>query len=266
MAGNNDMDDGKSQWVCSMGHFLGLFDSSWLGIPPTGKLTFLRYCEFNCVQNGQIVESCMHCDILGVMHQAGQYPLPPMTGAFFMTPGPSTHDGLLFGSSSDDEALATLALTQLMCLDLHRLNKQAQETGSNACPPEVLAKTWAEDFLWFGPAGIGSTGLSIPRYQRQHQMPFRCNLHDKSYVGHCARFAEGNYACWFGWPNLTNKASGGFLGLPGDNTVAEMRVVDVYRREGDKLVENWMFMDVLHYLKNRGLDVLARMREMNQVG
>lgn len=97
-------------------------------------------------------------------------------------------------------------------------------------------------------------------------MPFRCNLHDKSYVGHCARFAEGNYACWFGWPNLTNKSSGGFLGLPSDNTVAEMRVVDVYRREGDKLVENWMFMDVLHYLNNRGLDVLARMQELNQVG
>lgn len=45
-----------------------------------------------------------------------------------------------------------------------------------------------------------------------------------------------------------------------------MRVVDVYRREGDKLVENWMFMDVLRYLNNRGLDVLARMRELNQVG
>jgi len=181
-----------------------------------------------------------------------------------MTPGPNTHDGLLFESMSDDEGLATLALTQLMCLDLHRLNQQAQETGSNACPPEVLAKTWGEDFLWFGPAGIGSTGLSIPRYQRQHQMPFRCNLHDKSYVGHIARFAEGHYTCWFGWPNLSNKASGGFLGLPGDDTKAEMRVVDVYRREGDKLVENWMFMDVLHYLKMRGLDVLARMKELNQ--
>ena len=49
------------------------------------------------------------------------------------------------------------------------------------------------------------------------------------------------------WANLqvaeksslaTNQASGGFLGLPGDTVAAEWRVVDVLRREGDKLTEN----------------------------
>jgi len=69
---------------------------------------------------------------------------------------------------------------------------------------------------------------------------------------------EGRYEAWFGWPNLTNKASGGFLGLPATEKTAEMRVVDVYRRDGPKLAENWVFMDLPHYLKCRGLDVLAR--------
>ena len=40
-----------------------------------------------------------------------------------------------------------------------------------------------------------------------------------------------------------------------------MRIVDIYRRDGDKLVENWMFMDMLHYLNMQGLDVLARIGE-----
>ena len=55
--------------------------------------------------------------------------------------------------------------------------------------------------------------------------------------------------------------SGGFLGLPASRP-ADMRVVDVYRRDGDKLAENWVFIDLLHWLHMQGLDVLARMRQL----
>ena len=48
------------------------------------------------------------------------------------------------------------------------------------------------------------------------------------------------------------------MGLPASDTPGEFRVVDIYRREGDKLAENWVFIDILHYLKTQGLDVLAR--------
>jgi hypothetical protein len=264
LAGKNDVDGGATIWVCSMGHFFGLFDGPWLGIPPTYRLTPVRYCEFSRVSSdGLIVESCMHVDILSVMHQAGQYPLPPMTGACLIpSPGPRTHDGLLFEPQSDDDSVATVALLHLMNNELIRLNQESKESGNNECPPEVLATTWADDMMWYGPAGIGTTGLSIRRYQKQHQMPFRNNLYDKDFKGHIARFAEGSYEAWFGWPNLTNKALGGFMGLPGSETVAELRVVDVYRREGDKIVENWIFIDMLRYLMMRGLDVLERMREL----
>ena len=39
-----------------------------------------------------------------------------------------------------------------------------------------------------------------------------------------------------------------------------MRVVDIYRREGDKLAENWIFIDVPYFLKQQGLDVLERLQ------
>jgi hypothetical protein len=43
-----------------------------------------------------------------------------------------------------------------------------------------------------------------------------------------------------------------------------MRVVDVYRRQGDKLAENWAFMDLPHYLNMQGLDIFTRVRELRQ--
>jgi hypothetical protein len=39
-----------------------------------------------------------------------------------------------------------------------------------------------------------------------------------------------------------------------------MRVMDFWRRQGDKLAENWVFIDVLDLLAQMGFDVLERMR------
>jgi len=245
------------QWVMSMGNFMGLFDADWLGIPHTRKIANLRYAEFNCVQNGKITQTGLFLDIIGLMVQADVYPLPPSTGTCFNYPGPRTHDGLLFADAPQEESVVTLALVSEMLDDLNELN----ESGSMGCPPEVLEKTWSKDMIWYGPAGIGAT-YTIPRYQEQQQLPFRSRLADKTFHGHVCRFAEGNYACFFGWPNLSNTPIGGFLGLPGGKVNATMQVVDVYRRQGDKLAENWVFIDLPYWLKQQGLDVLERTQKI----
>ncbi len=259
-SGMNDCDKDASLWVLSAGHLLGLFDNNWLGIPSTGKIILLRYAEFHRVVRDKIAETALFCDILSVMNQAGQYPLPPMTGAAFIYPGPRTHNGLLLAPQNSTEGIKTMTLVNQMISELTALNK----SDSDHCPPEVLAKTWHEDMLWYGPTGIGAS-YTIPRYQQQHQYPFRENLADKVFNGHIARFAEGNYCAFFGWPSLNNRNKGGFLGLPASSTHAPMHVVDIYRREGDKLAENWVYIDILHYLYEQGLDVLQRMKRMNRV-
>jgi hypothetical protein len=244
---------GGEQWVMSMGNFMGLFDADWLGIPCTGKMVNLRYAEFNCVENGKITRTGLFIDIVGLMVQAGVYPLPPSTGVYFNYPGPRDHGGLLFDDAPPEEGAKTLELLNKMIDDLIELN----DSGSMGCPPEVLEKTWADDMTWYGPAGIGAS-YTISRYQQQHQLPFRNNLGDKKFHGHVCRFAEGNFAGFFGWPNLSNTALGGWLGLPGSNKNAEMQVVDVYCRKGDKLSENWVFIDIPYWLKQQGLDILKR--------
>lgn len=245
------------QWVMSMGNFMGLFDNDWLGIPCTRKIANLRYAEFNCVENGKISKTGLFVDIIGLMSQAGTYPLPPSTGVYYTYPGPRTHDGLLYDDAPGEEGIVTLALVNEMIDDLSALN----ESGSMGCPPELLEKTWSKKMIWYGPAGIGAS-YTIPRYQEQHQLPFRAHLADKQFNGHICRFAEGNFACFFGWPNLTNRPIGGFLGLPGSDINAHMQVVDVYRREGDKLAENWIFIDIPYWLKQQGLDVLKRTEQI----
>jgi hypothetical protein len=251
MAGTSEI-NGET-WVMSMGHFMGLFDQDWLGIRATRKVVMLRYAEFNCVENGKITKSGLWLDIIGLMHQVGINPLPPQTGASFVYPGPRHHNGLLFNEQAPEEGVKTLNVLNTMIDDLSKLN----QTANDRAGPEVMQKNWHDNMTWYGPAGIGAT-YTIPRYQEQHMYPFREGLHDKVFNGHVCRFAEGQFACFFGWPNLSNKAKGGFMGLPSGDVRADMRVVDVYYRHGDKLLENWVLIDIPYWLKQQGVDILAR--------
>ncbi|WP_343120181.1 nuclear transport factor 2 family protein, partial [Clostridioides difficile] len=165
IAGTNEIDN--SEWVMSMGHFMGLFDKDWLGIKHTRKMISLRYAEFNCVQDGKIAKTGLFVDIIGFMIQAGVNPLPPQTGSYFVYPGPIDHNGLLFEDADEVEGVKTLALVNKMVDDLSELN----ESGAMGCPPEILEKSWAKDMIWYGPGGIGAS-YTIPRYQEQHQLPF----------------------------------------------------------------------------------------------
>jgi len=251
MAGKNEVDG--TEWVTSMGKFMGLFDNDWLGIPSTGKITFLPYVEFNRVSDGKIGESAFFCDIISVMKQVGLTPLPIQTGAEIINPGPRTHDGLMFDIQDEAESRKTLDLTNRMVDDLV---SDGLESSS-----KTLAKTWHEDMIWFGPSGIGAT-YTIDRYQIQHQRPFGAGLDNIVFNGHVCNYAEGNYAGWFGWPNLTMTSSGGFMGLPASDRKVHMRVVDMYRRDGDKLAENWIFIDMLYWMMQQDVDVLERSRQI----
>ena len=253
MAGKNEMDGFSSTWVVSMGHLMGLFDEAWLEIAPTGKMAFLRYCEFNKVENNKITETAMYFDIPHLMMQAGLQLFPPQTAAHLVQPGPMPHDGLMFGPQPEAEGKATLAAINAMINDL--------SIWQTDMPLEQeLARTWHDDMIWWGPAGIGAT-YTIERYAKQHAGPFRAAFAERSKIAHICRVAEGHYGGFFGWPNFTAIHKGGFMGMPASGRRGEMRVIDIYRRDGDKLAENWIFIDLLHFWKTQGVDILARMKE-----
>ena len=241
-------------WSCSRGNFMGLFDTDFLDIPAHGRTAFLPYAEFHRIEPRlqKIAETALFIDLIALQQQVGLDPIPSQTGSRIIHPGPMTGDGIQLLPAAREATEKTRSLLDMMISDLRDQNSR----GTVACPPDVLRKTWHEDMAWYGPGGIG-TSITIPRYQIQHQTPFRTRLSDKVFNGHVCRIAEGRYSGWFGWPNLNNRNSGGFLGLPPSDRQAEMRVVDIYRRDGDKLAENWVYIDILHYAGQHNVDLLT---------
>lgn len=250
MAGRNDMDGGQSVWVASMGHLMGLFDAPWLGIPATRRLVMLRYAEFHRVVAGRIAETATFVDIPHLMIQAGIDPFPNATAAHLVQPGPMTHAGVMTGPQDPAEGERTLAAINAMIRDLGQWDL--------GLPLEVeLRRTWQEDMVWWGPAGIGAT-YTIPRYAEQHAGPFRAGFADRTRTNHIARIAEGHFGGFFGWPNFTARPTGGFMGMPATDKAGPFRVIDIYRRGERKLAENWIFIDLLHFWAEQGVDVLSR--------
>ena len=247
-AGKNFIDDGTSVWVCSMGHLMGLFDEPWIGIKPTEKIIMFRYAEFHKIENGKISETAFYFDIPHLMIQAGYHPFKDPTAMHLVQPGPATHDALLYNDAPEAEGKKTMDVMHAMINDLG--------TWQLGLPlEEELARTWHDDMTWWGPAGIGAT-YTIERYAKQHSGPFRAAFSDRSGTGHIARIAEGHYSGFFGWPNFIAKPTGGFMGLSPSEKLCEFRVIDIYRRQGNKLKENWVFIDILYFFKQQNIDIL----------
>ncbi len=85
----NHADNFESEWVCSMGHLLGLFDKDWLGIPSTGQPITMRYSDFWHIESGKLAENWVMVDNLGVIQQLADRdaePRPPDRKQIYMTP------------------------------------------------------------------------------------------------------------------------------------------------------------------------------------
>lgn len=252
MAGDNALDDGATTWVVSMGHLLGLFDAPFLGLRPTRHGTMLRYAEFFRVEGGRITDVTLFLDMLNLMHLVRAECLPEATGPVMVTPGPRTHGGLMFDAQDPSAGQDTLALFQrminrLLGTDVHTLKSD-------------LVLDWTEDMIWWGPGGIGAP-YTQGRYLEQHTGPFEDGLTWGTFFGHRMEIGEGHFGGFFGWPTFDVISKGGYIGLaPASDTPATMRVVDIYRREGDLLAENWNFIDQLHFLDQLGVDLVARQK------
>lgn len=248
-AGRHHLQPDNALWVVSMGHFLGDFTSPWLGIAPTSKTTYVPYVAFYRIEAGAIVETVEFFDILAVITQTGRNPwAADQTAAQLMSPGPLTHDGLLHTPQDKAQSADTFTLTNAMLTEL------AVEMTS---PADHMTRYWHADMNWFGPSGIGAC-LGFKGYRRGHTDPFEAQLEFVDYIPEKAATAEGCYSSFLWWPGLRMRNLGGYMGLPASDVVSEMRIVDVYRRDGEKLAENWIFIDMLHFLKMQGVDLLEQ--------
>lgn len=247
-AGRHHMSGDGALWVVSMGHLLGDWTGDWLGIPPTMKATFIPYVSWYRIAGEKIVETVEFLDLLSVITQAGRNPYATdQTAAHLMSPGPLTHDGLVHAPQDPAISARTFEITDAMLTEL---------AMTMTSPADHMRRFWHSNMNWFGPAGIGAC-LGFRGYRRGHTDPFNVRQDFIDYHAETAATAEGNYAAFLWLPCLGMRNTGDYLGVPANEVVAEMRVVDVYRRVGDRLAENWIFIDMLHFMKMQGVDLLA---------
>ncbi len=241
-----------ARWVAAQGHFVGTFERDWLGIPSTGGAIALRYGEFSRIEEGRMVEVRLLFDLVDLARQAGVMLLPPCPGSPERWPAPATQDGLRLCETDPAAGAATLALALSMGAGLGSYNGRSLESMGQE-------RFWdVRRMMWYGPAGIGTTrGLS--GFQRFHQIPFLTAFPDRRGGDHVCRLGSGTYAAWTGWPSVRATHRGPYLGVPASGRRVGMRVMDFYRREGDRLVENWVLIDLLDLFRQIGVELLARL-------
>lgn len=266
-------------YLAAVGHYCGTMRGDWLGIPATRRPIFLRYGEvWRIGPDGRAVEATLLWDVLDLMRQAGVWPLAPPLGSAETWSGPITADGVRLDPSDPETSRASLAQTLAMHRTLAEHDDRASLTreGLIAMPQR---EHWHPLMMWYGPAGIGTT-RGLDGFVDGHQLPFRIAFHRpqgtfeavtaeraRHGAGHYIRIGDGPYSVTGGWPSVyAIHAGGGFCGLPPTGRPVFMRVMDFYLHDEGLIRENWVPLDMLHLLRQMGVDPLARLREVLRHG
>ncbi|WP_019277687.1 ester cyclase [Vibrio coralliilyticus] len=242
-------------WYNSTGYFVGTFEQPLFGIPATGKTLYLRYTEMVCVENNQITESYMIPDFIDAMNQSRVNPLRKSLGHDGLIPSPATADGIQTSDACEEYSAKSGQLVHDMLACLGRFD------GKDLYSMD-LENYWHKDFMWYGPAGIGTT-RGIKGFRNHHQAPFVFAFPDRSVDIELNFLAQNDYVSTGGWPHMhgTHTGHSGWLGLAPTGKNIELRVMDIWRREGDLLKENWVAIDIVHILLQLGYDVFGQMKE-----
>ncbi|MXU64795.1 ester cyclase [Oceanomicrobium pacificus] len=251
-------DTDGAQWVGCGGYYCGTFAAPFLDIPPTGHMAHMRFHEFFRFEDNRVVEMQALWDIPELIMQAGAWPMGPSLGREWHIPGPATQDGLVPGPH--DEARSVRSRDRVIDM-LEHMKRHPAQGGPDVMEME---RFWHERMSWYGPSGIG-TGRGIGGFRHWHQIPFLNGMPDRGrYVDEIDYhfFGDGDYVAVTGWPDMIQTVSaGGWLGIAPSDKRIEMRSLDFWRLEGDRIRENWVMVDLLHAFDQLGVDVLARMRE-----
>lgn len=241
------------EWVSSTGYYSGHFAQKWLGIQPTGALAYLRVGEFHRMVEGRAVESYIFLDIPELMIAAGQWPIKDSPGRnrgyTGFLPGPAGDDGVMVESQDPAQSEKSFRIVSDMLVRL-------------ATEDQAWRPYWHDNMVWYGPGAFGSfIGIeNFAGFQVTFENAFddwAGGSSDRGRTHHFIRHGDGNYACSGGWPSVSGTQIKPYLGQPATHKMLYMRVCDWWRREGELLTENWVFVDIPHVLLQMGYDLFA---------
>jgi predicted ester cyclase len=249
-------------WLGCLGHYVGTFADDWLGLPATQGVVAVRFAEGHALREGKLSRSYIFIDFLDLMRQAGYWPIAPSLGREMHWLSPQTHDGVILSPQADAVSRRTHTFIVRLHTSLDVLDGQVLNPETMDLIEREDARHFHPNFLWYGPAGIGTT-RGIKGFSDYHGHPFLTAFPDRGggEPPHFIRISDGPYAVTGGWGYLQATHTGNdFLGLPATGKRVVMRVMDFYRCDDRTICENWVPIDIPHLLLQMGVDVFGRMR------
>lgn len=259
--------DGDDDWVSGMGYLTGTFVHDWLGIPATGKKTHIHFGQFFVMRDAKIVESYCILDILSVFKQAGFQVLPNALGREGgKLQKPRGGDGVMLAEQDALEGRQSKQLVEAMWNGLMRFERERDNENLDAMEQQHY---WHPDFHWMGPTGIGSTH-NILEFQDFHQRPWLAAFGDRNLdVEHTGRYmgflGEGRYAAGGIWNQEFSTHHGQYQGVPATGKLMTIRDFDWYNREGNRIVQNWIPIDLIDVFKQLDVDLFDRMHRQHEL-
>ena len=246
----DDQRDGH-MWVCGTGYLKATFVHDYLTIPATAGRVDVRWGEFCRLQQGRIVEIYCLLDLIDLMQQAGVHVLPPSRGEVGVFPPPRAEDGILLDAQDGSETRRSLE--HIRRFIFHGLN----EYDESSLESMGMADFFHPDVRWYGPGGIGAC-LSLEDFQSRHQQPWLHAFSNRQVQNLDSLFAEGSYSGASGWKGVMATHTGEYLGCPPTTTrLIGINGLDYWKREGEQLVENWVFVDMVHLFRQLGIDLFG---------
>ena len=252
--------------VGSISSLSGVFKNTWLGIQPNNKMVNLKCCEIHQLKDGKIIESYILIDLIDLLIQTGSNPINPSRGSEGNWLNPINTDGINFFEKDMEISKASLEQSLIMQRSLNI--KPELEVSSDKDLKERLINHpqkdfWHEKMIWYGPSGIG-TARSLEGFVDNHQLPFRKTFKERNYwkLGHYCELGDGKFSLTAGWNSIQAiYGTEDWLGYKSENQKVTMRVMDFYHHDEGKIRENWVPIDIIHILKQIGVDVLESIKK-----
>ncbi|OCW82240.1 hypothetical protein AKH20_03535, partial [Pelagibacteraceae bacterium GOM-A3] len=243
----------------------GYFIKPWLEIKPNYKMINLRCCEIHELKETKIVESHILIDVMDFLRQCGISSINPSRGSEGAWLPPINTDGVNFYEKNME--VSNFNLKQALSMNRSLNLKPEKENLSNEELKNRLLnhpqkEYWHDKMIWYGPCGIG-TSRSLEGFIDMHQLPFRKSFTERDYfkLGHYCEIGDGKFSLCAGWHSLeAYYGSNDWLGYKANKQKLTMRVMDFYHHDEGKIRENWVPIDILHILKQIGIDVLDNIK------
>ena len=219
------------------------------------------------MKDEKIVESYCILDILAVFKQAGFQVLPNANGREGgKLQKPRGDDGILLVQQDELEGLQSKQLVESMWNGLMRYSRERDMDSMSAMEQQHY---WHPDFHWMGPTGIGSTH-NIPEFQDFHQRPWLTAFGDRNlkveqngrYMGF---MGEGLYAAGGIWDQTFSAHYSEYQDVEASGKLMTLRDFDWYKRDGNRLIQNWIPIDLIDLFRQMDVDLFARMHRQHEL-